>query len=477
MMDKTIKIMTFNILFGGNKKSLYEDKWTQSAEERDETFNQTVEVIKQSQADIVGLQEAETHTSDIAKMLGWFSNPRTMTISRFPLIDPPFGDSIYVFVEVQPGKVIAVANCHPDDKLYGPNLVRDGHNINEIIKNEKTIRTSVIQNIIEKLKSINKMNIPIFITGDFNSPSHLDWTQEVIDQSYLYYSSEKRYPIKWPTTVALEKAGYIDSYRKIHPNPILHPGLTWMVKYPNIAYDETYDRIDFIFVDNKTKILNSRIIGEQKQKDIDIVIAPWPSDHRAIITTVKLIPQTPPVFITPLRRKITTHKKLLPIYCSIDEPASVLVIKNMKYSSDIVYKTNINHTGYLNIPIDKLKPNTYDLRLISDKSNKILSTATFWLYGKGQSIVLLSQKQIYKVGDPITISWKAAPGYKFDWIGVFKENDRKPLLYHYTQTQIEGIITFDKTLDYWPLEKGKYDIKYLFDNTNKSGAKITIKIK
>ena len=58
----------------------------------------------------------------------------------------------------------------------------------------------------------------------------------------------------WPVGRAVEGAGFVDSYRAIHPDPVTDPGLTWPANRPISGSYNPYrdgdprDRIDFIYV-------------------------------------------------------------------------------------------------------------------------------------------------------------------------------------------------------------------------------------
>ena len=88
--------MSFNIEWGGAHIS----------------FENVVEVVRRSQADVVGIQEAEGNLQRLAAALGWNYNLRQYVISRFPLAEPPGVDGKYVLVEVEPGRMVALANVH-----------------------------------------------------------------------------------------------------------------------------------------------------------------------------------------------------------------------------------------------------------------------------------------------------------------------------------------------------------------------------
>ena len=60
------------------------------------------------------------------------------------------------------------------------------------------------------------------LLGDFNEPSHLDWTLEAAELGLNF-----GFEVNWPISSVLESIGMIDSYREKYPNPIESPGFTW----------------------------------------------------------------------------------------------------------------------------------------------------------------------------------------------------------------------------------------------------------
>ena len=120
------------------------------------------------------------------------------------------------------------------------------------------------------------------MVGDFNEPSHLDWTERA--------ASAARHPIKveYPNSLAMIKAGFTDAYRTIYPDEMKHPGYTWSSFYKFDDPTTHHDRIDFVYFKGKGIKLNEvKIVGEN-QKDADIVISPYPSDHRAVVADFRL---------------------------------------------------------------------------------------------------------------------------------------------------------------------------------------------
>ena len=122
----------------------------------------------------------------------------------------------------------------------------------------------------------------MFVVGDFNEPSHLDWTDAA--------AKAGRHPVKvaYPTSSSMVGAGFSDAWRTIYPDEIKNPGLTWSPKYKPDDPSTHHDRIDFVyFKGNGLKVTDAKIIGENQEK-ADIVVSPYPSDHRAVVATFTL---------------------------------------------------------------------------------------------------------------------------------------------------------------------------------------------
>ena len=68
-------------------------------------------------------------------------------------------------------------------------------------------------------------SVPVLLGGDFNCPSHLDWTK---DTQRVF---ERRRALDLPVSQLVLDAGFEDTFRKIHPNPVQHPGITWSPMY------------------------------------------------------------------------------------------------------------------------------------------------------------------------------------------------------------------------------------------------------
>src|SRR4029077_9397845 len=73
----TLKVMTFNIFYGGDDYDLETGDFCATSNGCPATFDQVVAAIRPSGADIVGLEEGEGNTKKVADRLGWYASPRT----------------------------------------------------------------------------------------------------------------------------------------------------------------------------------------------------------------------------------------------------------------------------------------------------------------------------------------------------------------------------------------------------------------
>lgn len=90
----------------------------------------------------------------------------------------------------------------------------------------------------------------ILLAGDFNEPSHLDWTDATCGMW-----DHNGCVVPWDCSVRLYDAGFRDVYRVLHPDPATHPGFTYPADNPATAVEkltwapdaDERDRIDFIY--------------------------------------------------------------------------------------------------------------------------------------------------------------------------------------------------------------------------------------
>ncbi|MBT6463192.1 MAG: endonuclease/exonuclease/phosphatase family protein [Opitutae bacterium] len=288
--DKSLRVMSYNIHRGGVVMLK-------------QPLSQTAKAIQLAKADIVGIQETRSPRGDkleeLAKLLGWNHDmgKGSQILTRYEIVDSLYSG---VKVKLDSGRPAYVFNVHLSSHPYQPYQLleirprwhKHTNNITfikteaEAIEWAKKARGAEIAKVLRQIKSLPDKQAPIFVVGDFNEPSHLDWTEAAVKAG--------RHPIKvtYPTSTEMAKAGFADAYRTIYPDEMKNPGYTWSSFYKFDDPTTHHDRIDFVYYKGKGIKLNEvKIVGENR-KDADIVISPYPSDHRALVADFKLTKKT-----------------------------------------------------------------------------------------------------------------------------------------------------------------------------------------
>ena len=86
--------------------------------------------------------------------------------------------------------------------------------------NNESLRDESIRLVIEDATKSDADFV--ILGGDFNEPSHLDWTEET---KGLW--DHNGAVVDWACSKLLYEAGFRDAYRVKYPNPITHPGFTF----------------------------------------------------------------------------------------------------------------------------------------------------------------------------------------------------------------------------------------------------------
>ena len=243
----------------------------------DDGINKIVNEIRNSGADAVALQETSADaTKQIAEKLGWSHTSSGWDIDV--LSKDPMDKTDQKAFPSSGGQAVAaqihgvwVYSVHLDYTKYGPyNACFDNDSYPVIYQDEET-RKKQAQDIAGWAGQG-----PAIVGGDFNAPSHVDWTEKTKDK---HCNSV----VEWPATKAFADAGYRDSYRQVNPSEVDSPGETWspVTKWNNdYNKPEPQDRIDFLlFQGGSLNPTSSRTYGGDSQ---------WPSDHLAVLTTFTL---------------------------------------------------------------------------------------------------------------------------------------------------------------------------------------------
>lgn len=296
--ETELTVMSFNVWGGGaNEKK---------------PIDETVAVIKAVNADIIGIQETrleaepctaescppagESVAAKLATALGYHVYDQTATndalwanaiLSRFPITGKAAKNDTGVSIDVN-GRKVNVFNIHLDDAPYQPYQLLNIEygpfpylkTADEAIKAANETRGPALKLLFDDMAELGDADAS-FVFGDFNEPSHRDWTEKTVEAGMHPIA------VTYPTVKAIEDKGFVDPFRVIFPDPATKPGFTWTPTSDPKATDDHHDRIDFALAKAKDlKVIAAGIVGE-KTPEADIIVTPWPSDHRASYAKVK----------------------------------------------------------------------------------------------------------------------------------------------------------------------------------------------
>lgn len=123
---------------------------------------------------------------------------------------------------------------------------------------------------------------PVFLGGDFNTLSNLDWTSQ-----FANAPGHGGLTLEWPATKLFDDAGFVDTYRWASPDAGRFPGRTWS---PYAGFGYAPGRIDYIFArGTDVRVLAShthtRRLEQHQSSELNDIF-PFYSDHGAVVSDV-----------------------------------------------------------------------------------------------------------------------------------------------------------------------------------------------
>jgi hypothetical protein len=264
------RVLSFNTWCGGGK-----------------SLEMTVEVVRSSGSDVVGLQEMPTCMACfVAAVLGWYWHASSGIISRFPLSDivHPISGAVLsrsASVALTPSLGVNVFNCHAAPYPYPPYLYfHEKLRADKVVASERNVQLASLKDLFDELGSTWLPHSLDFLTGDFNAASHLDYSGNGPDLP----------SIPFPTSQAVQALGFTDSYfsSPSHTRPHecgsdMKHGLTWSPR-PEEERLGIHDRIDFVYVRNRDSSQRVKVAVFNSVTIDNAWCSPYPSDHRAVLS-------------------------------------------------------------------------------------------------------------------------------------------------------------------------------------------------
>ena len=276
----SLKVLSFNV-------------W--SAEGTTAGRNKLREIMQTSGADIIGVQELDNAAGvSIAAAMGFHyyqqSGGDIQVISRYPITGSASGN-LGVKIELSPGQNVWLFNAHLAAYPYQPYDLRDGvlpMNEASVIAAANSARGGGTTSYLSSMASAIASGEPVFFAGDFNEPSHLDWTAEAAAATPRPYDLK----VEYPTSKRIVDAGMTDSFRAVYPDEVAKPAYTWTpgYPYPTLDSDEVHDRIDIIYHRGRgvTATAAATIGPVDGNPNTDVAIVGYNADHRAVLATYSL---------------------------------------------------------------------------------------------------------------------------------------------------------------------------------------------
>ncbi len=238
-----------------------------------------IDAIIASNADVIGLQEVRIQDSNTDPQSGqknierfrqqleerqgcpWFADypgySNCAILSRLCFCKK-LVDDIPCFEFDRDGQKVVFIVCHLRGYPYGPYDLRDGTSVEKVLENEN--------HHVDEMSSITKVLRNNYIekgwtavlAGDFNAPSHLDWTEATRKRNFNLV-------VPWPLSLHLEENEFYDTFREVRPDPWMDPGYTWTDGWPPCTREhenEKFDRIDYVLVGGiGLKFIESKVFG------------------------------------------------------------------------------------------------------------------------------------------------------------------------------------------------------------------------
>jgi endonuclease/exonuclease/phosphatase family metal-dependent hydrolase len=464
-----LRIMTFNVWYGGEQVSL----------------ERVGAAIRAADADIVGLQETDRNLQAIAEAAGLpYVDPRRRLISRWPIFDSGSGvrtetgaspysttaldrNALHAWIMVRPGRVVAVANVHLSNAPSGLEAARSGQSAAEVAKLEAVSRLAEVEPLTV-LGRVAADGTPVFLTGDFNTASHLDWTEATRSTR-----NDVPYVMDWPVTRRLATAGLRDSYREAHHDPVASPGYTWTpgAPHPLADHERSRDRIDYVFTAGRTETVAAQVVGEVDGPNTDIAIFPWPSDHRAVVSTFSVVPAPAPALISASPRRVLEGTSvLLRTWDPLGPTWTALIVRRGGSPRDALAGVReMPHDYQRAIPLSTigLAPGDYDALLVGEDGT-VLRRNGFTIAATGAKPSIEPVSASVRAGSPVRVRWRNAPGDLRDWIGLYRTGETdvsRYLAFVYTEAAFDGVAAILPDPAEGPITPGEYEVRLLHDES------------
>jgi hypothetical protein len=210
------------------------------------------------------------------------------------------------------------------------------------------------------------------------------------------------------------------------------------------------------------QVLDSGIAGPPGTRDVTFPIDPYPSDHRAVVATVRFAPAAPGPFASVLHRRVERGDNIAVRYAAprgeaVDRLAIVRGGGRPARALMTLPPHEASFFGSVTFGSGGLRPGRYDALLVT-RRNRVLSRSRLWVVRAGAQPRVRARQR----GRRVRIAWHNAPAYRRDWIGIWKARDvdlyNEYLTFAYTGATVAGSTTIRG------LKPGRYVARLMKDD-------------
>ncbi len=293
MGQDTIRIMSWNTERGSNPYGA-------------EGKSRVLQTIRDAQVDVVLWQESyrldgkdQTLGAWVAAQLGWYhwqhESPHLAIVSRWPMEQtffhhPWHGLGARIRDDRQRAFIVWSVWLDHRAPVQWAALEQPAPSDLDLIacETDKSDRFGQAQRLLDYLDEIGhlSLDVPLVVGGDWNCPSDLDWTAATNNQTPY------RRPLPLPVSRLMRGAGFHDTFRRVHPDPVAEAGNTWTPLWdidPESGQADPPERIDRVYIRNGAAPLRlTPIRAETLPRDWSAArlpreTSPFPSDHAAVV--------------------------------------------------------------------------------------------------------------------------------------------------------------------------------------------------
>ena len=410
-----------------------------------------------AEADIVGVEEPEGNLRRLARLGSAYVDDSLDLISRFRSSRWSAARR-FAYAALGLDQVVAVGNVHLNCCPYGPEEAASAR-AHGALALAPSLRLP-IRAAQRSAGPVSRRRTPTFLTGDFNSPFHLDWTEPV------HLARPERVPFALEWLVSRRSRGPRRSPSRGASGPGREPRLHLDAGTPppRIRRKETLNRIDWAMAAGRARRYASRLVGDQGG-GTSTRSTPTDRPPRRRVH-VRGHPRRAPRSWSAEPRVVTRGERSASAIRALAEPRAgdpAVMRGGRPLMSIPIYDASDHLASYFGTRT--LRPGAYRAALLNGDGS-VEASYRFWIEAPGTRPSIGATRASYVRGEPIGLRFGGAPANKLDWIGIYRAGDDDLYNYFgfkYTGARPSGRLSFTKA-DLGTLDPGRYRATLMLDD-------------